>query len=114
MQEYGVKAVLLNPLSGYIALPDEFKGEHTHPFLKEKYLLDDSYIAQAEKLNCEELAHPENFMVLLQENDELLDYRQALEKYKKSTIICEKGGDHSFQGFERHIAASLSFLFDIS
>ena len=114
VQEYGFNAVLINPVSGPVDIPEALKGEQTHPYLNETYTLDENYIEQASKLRVDHLAHPENFMVLLQENDMLLDHTLALEKYNESTVICEPGGDHSFLEFDRHIPTVLKFLFDVN
>lgn len=42
--------------------------------------------------------------------DETLDYRLAVEKYAGCRKTVEEGGNHAFQGFERHISAAVEFL----
>jgi len=49
-------------------------------------------------------------LLMLQKGDEVLDYRVALEKLEGASLILEEGGDHSFQGFEKHLPAIQDFL----
>jgi len=44
----------------------------------------------------------EKFFVLLQKEDELLDYKDAEQKYKGAKVIVEDDGSHSFDGIERY------------
>jgi len=48
----------------------------------------------------------------LQKGDELLDYKDALEKYepKESQLVLEEGGSHSFDGIERHFEKIRAFF----
>jgi len=86
VQEYGFKALLINPVSGSVDIPEEFQGEQTHPYLNEKYIIDDDYLEQATQLSVETLARPENFMVLVQENDMSLDHTLDLKNIKKALL----------------------------
>ena len=47
---------------------------------------------------------------MVQEGDETLDYRLAVDAYAGSKQLVEPGGDHSFVGFERHLPAIVEFL----
>jgi predicted esterase YcpF (UPF0227 family) len=49
-----------------------------------------------------EINEQSNFMVLLQEDDEVLDFNDAVEKLPKSELIIEQGGSHSFDEVERY------------
>ena len=52
----------------------------------------------------------EKFFVLLQKGDEVLDYKDAQEKYEGAEVIIENGGSHSFDGIERHFEAIREFF----
>ncbi len=53
----------------------------------------------------------QQFFVLLQKGDELLDYRDAKEKYGEAeVIVVEDGGSHSFDGIERYFESIRAFF----
>jgi predicted esterase YcpF (UPF0227 family) len=110
-QHYAVKVVLINPAVTPHLLFSQYKGVQTHPYLHQQYNIDQEYIEQIIRLNVENINYPDNIWVLLQQSDEVLDYRDAMNKYKRCTITCEKGGDHSFIGFERYLDKIINFLY---
>lgn len=108
--KYQVKVLLINPAVSPHRL-FLYAGQQKHPYTLESYQIDETYIAQLTALDVPYSGTPEQCWVLLQEGDEVLDYREALEKYKPSKITREKGGDHSFIGFERYLPDIIKFLF---
>lgn len=108
--KYQVKVLLINPaVSPYRLL--SHAGQQKHPYTSECYQIDAAYIAQLKALDVAYSGTPEQCWVLLQEGDEILDYREAVAKYKQCKITCEPGGDHSFAGFERYLPDIIQFLF---
>ena len=110
-EKYDLRAVLVNPLVEPQRLRREglgvpLKNYHTG----EEYLLQERHAAALEAADCAQIRRPDNYWVLLQTGDEVLDYRLAARKYAACRLLLEEGGDHSFQGFERHIPAALAFL----
>lgn len=110
-QQYGVKVLLINPAVTPDVLLNLYQGEQTHPYLLQQYNIDQNYIQQLISLNVEVINEPDKIWVLLQKEDEVLDYRDALKKYNACKISCENGGDHSFIGFERYLAEIIHFLY---
>ncbi|WP_417696276.1 YqiA/YcfP family alpha/beta fold hydrolase [Psychromonas sp.] len=110
-QQYTAKVILINPAVTPDLLLTRYQGKQTHPHLLEDYFIDQDYVQQLVALNVDNISHPENIWVLLQKDDEVLDYRDALQKYSQCKITCEKGGDHSFVGFERYLAEIIHFLY---
>jgi hypothetical protein len=55
------------------------------------------------------LKRPEQYFVLLQSGDEVLDYRQALEYYQGARFELVEGGDHSFVGYQQYLAKIAEF-----
>jgi predicted esterase YcpF (UPF0227 family) len=49
-------------------------------------------------------------MLLLQTGDESLDYRHAAQKFKDASLDIEEGGNHSYEGIERHFKSVKDFL----
>jgi predicted esterase YcpF (UPF0227 family) len=56
------------------------------------------------------LTNQNNFMLLLQKGDEVLNYKEAADRFSKATLIVEEGGDHSFKGIEKHFQRINSFF----
>lgn len=111
VQQYAIKAVLVNPAVTPYVLLTQYQGTQLHPYLAQQYQIDEQYMQQLRELNVEQLAWPDNIWVLQQEGDEVLDYRDALAKYQSCKITCEAGGDHSFVGFERYLSEIIKFLY---
>jgi len=112
-EKYGLRAVLINPAVEPSALLPQYLGKTLN-----NYHTDDSYVLGPEHIEALQQAtatmatlhKPENYWLLVQTGDETLDYRLAVEKYQACKQTLEVGGDHSFQNFERHIAAAIEFL----
>ena len=108
--KYQVKVLLINPaVSPWDLIA--YAGMQKHPYTLQNYQIDETYLAQLKALEVSYSGSPEQCWVLLQEGDEVLDHREALEKYKQCKITCESGGDHSFTGFERYLPDIIKFLF---
>ncbi|CAD5291720.1 putative esterase [Alteromonas sp. 38] len=110
IEKFSGKAVLINPAVKPYELLQGFIGEHTNPYTGEVFHIVESDIDVIEKLDAKELQHGPAYKVLLQTEDETLDYRLAETKYASSTLVVEEGGDHSFIGFENHLPAIADFL----
>ncbi len=107
---YGLPAVLVNPAVKPYELLTDFLGEQTNPYTQEVYTLVASHIEELKALDIDTIKHPEQLWLLQQEGDEVLDYRQAVEKYSTCRQTVEQEGDHSFVGFERYPADIIQFL----
>ncbi|ORT48287.1 esterase [Vibrio sp. qd031] len=109
-QQYGLKAVLVNPAVKPYELLSDYLGEQTNPYTNEHYTLDHSHIEDLKQLDVERLNDPTDFWLIQQMGDEVLDYRQAVDKFSASRQTVERGGDHSFQQFERFPEKIIQFL----
>ena len=110
LEKFGGKAVLINPAVRPYELLQSFIGKHENPYSKEKFELVASDMDVIKALEASSLSAPERYKVLLQTEDETLDYRLAEEKYAQSQLVIEQGGDHSFVGYENHLPAIAQFL----
>lgn len=108
--QFGFPAVLINPAVKPYELLADFLGEQQNPYTKERYLLEEVHIQQLKDIDTLTLEQPKDFWLLQQTEDEVLDYRQAVEKYCDSKQTVEQGGDHSFVDFERYPAQIIQFL----
>ncbi|GGB05548.1 YqiA/YcfP family alpha/beta fold hydrolase [Agarivorans gilvus] len=106
----GARAVLVNPAVKPYRLLKDFLGEQVNPYTQQRYFLEEQHIQQLKDLEVTELSCQQQLWVMLQTADEVLDFSLAVAEYKGANFTIEEGGDHSFQGFERHCAAILDFL----
>lgn len=108
--QFGYRAVLINPAVKPYELLVDFLGEQTNPYTQERYVLEACHIDELKALDVAELKQPNDFWLLQQKGDEVLDYRQAVNKYRASQQTVEDHGDHSFVDFERYPAQIVQFL----
>lgn len=112
MEQCQAKAVLINPAAKPHEVLSDYLGEHQHPYTNEKFTLTAEHMQQFLSMYSKVPTTPENYWVLLQTDDETLDYREAETKYRGAKFTIEQGGDHAFQGYERFLPDIFRFLFD--
>ena len=108
------KAVLINPAVEPHPLFEARVGmPQKHYYSEEIYTPAAADAALLRDLDKSDIALPERYAVLLQEGDEVLDYRRAAARYSACQPVVEAGGNHSFTGYERYLPAIMRFfLFD--
>jgi hypothetical protein len=110
VQQYGGKAVLINPAVKPYELFAEYLGPQFNPYTGEHYQLLPEHQQQLQQYDTPVILNPERFLVMLQSADEVLDYRQALAKYHCCEMLLEAGGNHSFVGYGDKLDAVSRFL----
>ncbi|MCS0213660.1 esterase YqiA [Vibrio alginolyticus] len=108
--KFGFKAVVVNPAVKPYELLVDYLGKQTNPYTHETYTLEARHIDELKALDVQSIASPYSFWLLQQTEDEVLDYRQAVDKFADAKQTVEQGGDHSFVGFERYPAQIIEFL----
>lgn len=108
--QFGFKAVVVNPAVKPYELLVDFLGEQENPYTNERYLLEEVHIDELKALDTPSIASPDDFWLLQQVDDEVLDYRQAVTHFSGARQTVEEGGDHSFVDFERYPAQIIEFL----
>ncbi|KLN67105.1 MULTISPECIES: esterase YqiA [Vibrio] len=108
--QFGFKAVVVNPAVKPYELLVDYLGEQENPYTKERYLLEAKHIEELRALDTPYIETPSDFWLLQQTEDEVLDYKQAVEHFSGAKQNVEQGGDHSFIDFERYPAQIIEFL----
>lgn len=109
-ERYNLPAVLINPsIKPYETLA-AYTGRVTNFYDLSSFEWKDTHIEQLRRLDIKEISRPENFLLMLQKGDELLDYKIALKRVKGAKVILEEGGSHAFDRFERHLAKIETFF----
>ena len=107
-EKYSMKAILLNPstqpwetLAAYTGWQKRFCDEEVFEF-KSVYL---------EQLKMLQTAPDKGkYLLLLQSEDEVLDYTKAQSLYNKHKIIVEYGGNHRFENIDEYISMIEKFI----
>ncbi len=106
-----IKTVLINPslrpfetLAPFVGWQQRLCGEE-----EEVFEFKSVYLGHLKSYNIESLRRGK-YLVLLQSGDELLDYREAQERYKEHRVIVEFGGSHRFDRFDDYLCMIRNYL----
>jgi predicted esterase YcpF (UPF0227 family) len=101
--ERQLPAVLINP----VVRPHELLQHHLGPQIRwcdeRPFEVDHGYLDTLQRLHRDAPAADERYLVLLQQGDEVLDYRQAAAYYANKDVINRPGGNHRFAGFGEYL-----------
>jgi len=107
-EKHGMKAILINPstqpwetLASYTGWQERFCDEEVFEF-KPIYLEQLKMLQTAPKQG--------KYLLLLQSEDEVLDYTKAQSLYNRHKIIVEYGGNHRFENLDEYISMIEKFL----
>jgi predicted esterase YcpF (UPF0227 family) len=107
-ETHKLKAVLVNPaVVAPLALRD-YLGPQTNMYTGEVFEFTETHIAQLARREIQEVT-PARYLLLVEKGDEVLDYRQAVEKYAGARQVVLDGGDHSFTRFRDYADQILEF-----
>ena len=107
-ERHGLRAALVNPL---VTLPqpyDSFIGEQTNLYTGERFNFTAEHVEQLQALETPHVT-PENYLLLLETGDEVLDYRLAVARYAGCRQRVFEGGDHSFTRFAELLPQLLEY-----
>jgi len=104
---FSCPAVLINPVVDVCQRMQYYSvervGKLSNPYRQNCFSIEQSDRQALEKITASMNNKPEHYFVLLQMADEVLDARLAAKYYQHSCCLIEAGGNHQYQGFERHL-----------
>jgi len=113
-EKYDFPCVLINPAIKPFELLKDYIGEQLNPYTEEVYQVTKAHIIDLKAIEPKapnfDLKLKNNYLVMVQTDDEVLNYQQAVEKYQHCRLVVEQGGDHSFVNFEQHLPAIADFF----
>ena len=112
-EQYNLPAVLINPAVNPGSGLHSWLGENENFMTGERWIFEPEHIEEYVSLNPEKIERKQNYKLLLQTGDEVLDYRLAQHRYQGCHIETEDGGDHSFVNYQRHLPANMEFLLNV-
>ena len=107
-EKYRLKAVLVNPAVRPYELLQDYLGPQKNLYTGIEYELTERHLAELRELEVPSIT-PEHYLLMVQAGDEVLDYRQAVEKYRDAQQIVIEGGDHGFSTFATYLDTVLRF-----
>ena len=106
---FNIPAVLINPAVNPQGTLNQYLGQNNN-------LYDNSYyewnVKHMDMLQAYEVKNitSELYLLLLQKGDELLNYKEAIHKYKNTSSIVIDGGSHRFEYIEKYTEEIKQFL----
>ena len=108
-EKHGLRAVLVNPaVVAHLSLA-EFVGTQTNLYTGEAFEFRPEYLDELRALEVPAISRPQDFLLLAETGDEVLDYRQAVAKYAGCRQAVLEGGDHSFTRWDDYLDEILRF-----
>lgn len=101
-EKYGMKAVLLNPSTQPWETLAAYVGEQKRFCDEEVFDFKSTFLDEMKRL--EVLPEVGQYLLLLQSEDELLDYTKAQSLYNTHKIIVEFGGNHRFENLDEYMS----------
>ena len=114
--KHAVPAVLINPAMRPWQLFHDLFGAELPYVVNAQWTLDQTQLDQLEQMAVPFVQDADKILVLLQQDDEVLDYREAQRYYSnaahQSMIMTEANGNHAMENFADKIPMALQFLSD--
>lgn len=108
-EQYGCKAVLLNPavkpprdLEKYVGVTTAYHSDQVFEFKPE-------YVAQLRAYEVATISQPERYFLLAATGDEVLDWRETQAHYPAAKQIIIAGSDHGMADFVDYLDPILAF-----
>jgi predicted esterase YcpF (UPF0227 family) len=108
-EKHDLRAVLVNPAAyAYRSLASAV-GPQRNLYTGEPFEFTERHLAELAELEVPRFSRPERFWLMVETGDEVLDYREAVEKYAGARQTVIEGGGHSFRHFAGYLDAIIDF-----
>ncbi len=108
-ERHALRAVLINPAVRPYELLDGHVGMQKNFHTGEEYEFTAAHVGELRQLECDAVT-PQRYLLMVETGDEVLDYRQAVERYSGARQWVMEVGDHGFSDFADHLDPVVSFL----
>lgn len=108
VEEFGGRAVLINPAVQPYALINQYLGPQQNYQTGEIHHIDASFADNLRQFERKP-TNLQRYWLLTQTGDEVLDYQAAVGYYQGCRQTIESGGDHSFIGFAQWLPQIWAF-----
>jgi predicted esterase YcpF (UPF0227 family) len=108
-EKHGVSAVLVNPAVRPYELLRPALGVQKNLHTGKEYEFTERHLAELAALEVPAITRPERYLLMVETGDEVLDYTQAVARYRGCRQLVIEGGDHGFSDFGLHLDTVLEF-----
>ena len=107
-EKHDLRAVLINPAVMAPVLLSSLVGTHTNFHTGVSFEFTFEHVEQLRALSATTVSS-RRYLLLVETGDEVLDYRQAVERYAGGRQVVLEGGDHSFTRFPELVPQIIEF-----
>ncbi len=108
-ERHGCRAALLNPAIHPARDLARHLGRHSVYHSDEQIDFREEFIAELEALWVESLTRMERYLLVCAKGDEILDWREMVQRYRGAGQLVQEGGDHGLSNFATLMPAVLEF-----
>ena len=107
-EKHVARAVLINPaIDPHVGLR-AYLGTQKNLHTGAPYELTEEYLREWRELYAPSIT-PARYWLIVETEDEVLDYRRAVTRYEGARQLVIPGGDHSLRTFPQHLEAIVRF-----
>lgn len=108
-EKYGLKAVLVNPAVRPYEGLRRWLGPQQNLYTGEPWELTPAHLDELAAMEVARITDPARYLLMVETGDEVLDYRDAVARYRGCRQVVIEGGDHGFSDFADHVDTVLEF-----
>lgn len=108
-ERYGLRAALLNPAVRPHRQLSDFLGPQKNLYTGEAWDLTPAHLDELASFHVPAITKPERYLLLVTTGDEVLDYREAVAKYRGCEQIVVEGSDHGMDVFVEYVDRIVAF-----
>ena len=107
-EKHLLRAALINPAVVAPVSLQQYLGTQTNLYTGESFEFNETHIAQLRALEAPVIT-PGRYFLMAEKGDEVLDYRDAVQRYAGCRQAIFEGGDHSFTRFPEMLPQLFEF-----
>ncbi|THF54788.1 YqiA/YcfP family alpha/beta fold hydrolase [Pseudothauera rhizosphaerae] len=108
-ERHDLRAVLVNPAVVAALSLEPWLGWQDNLYTGERFELTRAHLDELRAIEVPCITRPQNFWLLVETGDEVLDYRDAVAKYAGARQTVLEGGDHGFSRWNDYLDDILAF-----
>ena len=107
-EKHSLRAVLINPAVVAPLSLQQYLGRQSNLYTGEEFEFTQAHIAQLRALEAPQIT-PDRYFLMVETGDEVLDYRDAVQRYAGCRQAVFEGGNHGFSRFSEMLPQLFEF-----